>query len=151
MSEQSKGTYGSIFAARHEALEMVRSKQKKGYVNIEDVNYSGPLTMGSPDVVKYLEGGAVASPEPVEPPKPKAKPRKKRSRKEEMPELSGDQVCVAECVGNEGMEEYFDLGVDYIVERLEESSRGEKIIVMLDLTGSERLCYRDRFGKLRVE
>lgn len=144
-SEQSKGSFGTIGAARSAAMELVRTKRAKGYVNISDSEYDGPLTMSSPDLAKYLDG-EVTLPKP----EPTPKSVKLKPELEGMPKVKGDEVCVTECKDNDGMEERFDLGIAYIVTRIAKVD-GKMMAMVIDNEGKEAACYRERFGEITVE
>jgi predicted DNA-binding WGR domain protein len=148
VSEQNKGHYAHWEDASIAAQAFAKEKEKKGYVNIRSAGYVGSLTIYSPEVEKFLEpeieldlsvDDDLTSPTVSEP-------------KIAMPKLKSDEVCVAECLDNTGMEGFFDEGIDYIIESLEDGpEEGSQMMLVIDSNGLSKGCYRNRFGKFKVE
>ena len=145
MTEQVKETYSEYRQAWAVAQSMAMTKEKKGYVDIESPGYDGPLTMSSPEVAKFREKGMSGGPLPMDSVSPEPK-KQKKSKKDKIPALKPDEVMVAECKDNTGVEEDFDVGVDYIVDAV----KGDMLDVIA-LNGEKKECYRERFGVLRAE
>ena len=148
VSEQSKGIFSTIGVARSEAITVAREKRAKGYVDIDSSEYDGPLKKSSPEVAKYLEGD-VTRPETL--PEPKKSKKPKMELEDGIPVMRGDQVCVAKCLNNEGMQEQFDIGVDYIITKTFGDEGIGMMVAAIDSNGVERDCYRIRFDSFRVE
>lgn len=150
VAEQKKGTYHQWSTAMRVAEEEAGKKKKRGYIDIRSSEYDGPLTKSSPEVAKYLE------PEtdiedftgPEEPEEPKKPVKKSRG----IPKLKKDEMCVAQCIDNTGMEKFFDVGVDYIVEgAVGGTDANPQMVKVIDSNGDSKECYRDRFGDYKVE
>jgi len=149
VSEQRKGSYHRKDTAESEAHSLAMAKEKKGYVDIDSPGYDGPLTRTSPEVAKYLELDDDA---PTLPEKPKPVKKSKPKVSEGMPKLKSGEVCVAPCLDNTGTEGFFDVGVDYIVTSTEKGAEGgSQMILVIDSNGLSKGCYRNRFGKYKVE
>jgi len=152
VSQQNKGKYPSKQSALNFAQSLANQKEKKGYVNIDTGMYNGPLTRTSPEVAKFLEpeDNEIEAEDIMNAPEPEVvKPKNDAG---EIPKLKKGEVYVAKCVDNTGIEEHFDVGIDYIVLELSKGMDDEEQMVLtMTANGEQKSCYRKRFGKMRVE
>jgi predicted DNA-binding WGR domain protein len=126
--QQVKLTTDSESKAMQEQRALFQAKEKKGYRDIDDPSYVGPVDRGTKCVRDNLEDETVQ----VVPKKvPKVKPVPS-------PEPEPDELV---CKDNAGMEDLFDTGITYVVEPHKE----EGLIWVYDRYGEKTACMRDRF------
>jgi hypothetical protein len=133
---QDKLRVGNEASAVAEQVRLHKERleaRNKHYVDIEDPNYSGPLKMSTPCVAEHLAPEDSGAPPPPKPKKP------------EPPKVDPDPVDIGQsvltCIDNTGLENYFDEGVEYIVEE----HPNEEMIFVYDRFGEKQECFKERF------
>ena len=116
--------------ASAEQLEVFAQKLKAGYVDIDDSNYSGPVTTLT--VQNDMEADTAAS----------TKPKKKTVTKPKKAAPAPPKEGVAICLDNSGIEEKFDQGIEYVFEAHESDPT---MIWMYDKEGQKQECFSERF------
>jgi len=131
LQQQTKLTTNNEAAAVAEQRRLFKSKLKRGYVDIESPDYTGPLSMASPEVKANLEGSDVVV-------APKPKPPKSK------PKTNDSGEVIVECVDNSGMEDKFDAGIEYVGEIHDDDS----LVWVYDKLGHRQECFAERFKVL---
>jgi len=134
--------YKNRDAAMYAAQELFAKKQRSsGYRNIDDADYSGPVTYGS--VKDYLEGddpragsGKMDTTPTLRRPY-KKKPVRGRPRKT----VVEPEELVLRCTDNKGYEDLFDVGVTYLAVRTDDPD----MFRVTDKMGEDREVFADRF------
>lgn len=155
LQQQEKGAYATLESARREAQKLISSKLRKGYKDIESASYTGPLSVGDPEIQEWLEpereGVTVtALPMPDFPdgwadPNPEPEPSV-GPKPESDPDFEDADDVVVVCKSNLGLEESFEEGVEYLLL----ADGGGDLITVLDRLGREVEVYRDRFEEAMV-
>lgn len=139
LQQQVKLQTGNEAAARAEQRRLFEAKLKKGYIDITSPAYSGPLTMHSPDVVRNLEGPGNT---PVAP-----KPKKKVPSVAKPAPVAPQTEIIVECIDNAGLEEWFDMGIEYVGEVHSDPA----LVWVYDKVGEKQECFKERFKKVANE
>lgn len=141
LTEQSKGTYSSLSGATQAASELFHTKTKKGYVDIDSSNYSGPVTRASMEAYTEEESTAQAELNKIKNKAMAESETKKEAKPELSPSYQPGEEFVAKCLDNTGMEDYFETGITYMAEY----TKVEDIYKVYDKFGESRECFSDRF------
>jgi len=140
LHQQIKHVTQTFQEAQDKALQLFRSKIKKGYQNIEDPDYDGPLTFAR--MSEYLEHDIEAEQDSDETDNNEAVvDGAVLSGRKPVPVPQNGEDIVVMCLDNTGMEDNFSSGVTYVVE----NEIDEEMFVVSDKRGREIECYRDRF------
>ena len=137
-AQQIKGKNLTSLRAENLAVDLFDKKIsiRKGYEDIESLLYSGGLVIS--DVSEYLEGEVVATSESATPAK-KTTVKKTTVKKTEAVSEKGEMVVV--CKDNLGMEDFFDINVEYFAKHSKDAGYYD----VEDRYGSARTCNKDRF------
>lgn len=156
-----KGTYSSLTSAEAALTSLWQSQLKGGYLDIESMEYQNhmantgvsPLTLHDPQIGKHLEDDG----SPIEMECKDCKSRFDPS------DLNADGICmeceearrvakkaakkakqedeVLVCVDNSGMEDRFDIGIEYLVE----DHSANDMVYVYDKLGRKDEYFRTRF------
>jgi predicted DNA-binding WGR domain protein len=139
LKSQVKWSGNDRVAAVHAQIELFESKLKEGYVDINSFSYNDSVNYNSPYITESLElNQNKFQPEKSKP--EKSKPVKKIPLESNRMFSSGDVVV---CINNAGIEDKFDLGIDYICEKHSDS----QMIYVYDKNGVKGEFFVDRFKK----
>jgi len=149
--QQVKATVNSIVAAEVEQKRLFLEKLAKGYVDIDSSGYNGGVTRQSSFLASHLEPDTAIRQKPLvrnqnsqlpisdtEEETPQV-PDVGEETKEETAESLEDGVVI--CANNIGMEEKFDVGVEYVAEPHDDKT----LIWVYDKFGQKGEYFRDRF------
>jgi predicted DNA-binding WGR domain protein len=140
-----KGTVRTIVSAETLQKTIYNEKLAKGYVDIESANYTGGVSRNDSWLSSKMEEeiGAVSSGGQTPWPKVSKKPAPKPvasvvpAAKVVLPEDDGVLVCV----NNVGMEEKFDMGIEYVCEPHKDAA----MVWVYDKFGAKAEFFADRF------
>ena len=125
--------------AQAEQQKVFQQKLKTGYVDIDDQNYSGPVTTLTVRSDMENEPGGISKPKPK---------KKTETAKERLARLKTAKEAKAKpkegvvvCIDNAGMEDKFDKGIEYVFEAHSESV----MIWVYDKEGKKQECFSERF------
>jgi predicted DNA-binding WGR domain protein len=118
MTSQLKHGDVSQAEANMLAKALVRDKELRGYVNIENPEYSGNLSVDMPWLRKIIGCG-----------------------KEEGSSTSISDEIEVRCLNASGVEDYFDEGMTYI----SEGHTDAEMLWVYDRNGKKQECFSDRF------
>jgi predicted DNA-binding WGR domain protein len=134
LQQTFKLTSVSLAQAQAEQEKVFNQKLKAGYVNIDDVNYGGPVTTLT--VQDDMEAGDGA-PTPRKPRNIRPKENQKKAPAPKAPPKEG----VAVCLNHSGIEDKFDEGIEYVFEAHDDPT----MIWMFDKEGERQECFSERF------
>lgn len=140
-----KGTVRTIVSAETLQKTIYNEKLAKGYVDIESANYTGGVSRKDSWLSSKMEEETSAvssaaqsfSPKAPKAPKPVAPVPVVPVTKAVLPEDDGVLVCV----NNVGMEEKFDMGIEYVCEPHKDAS----MVWVYDKFGTKAEFFADRF------
>ena len=125
--------------ARASMHDLFHSKLRGGYEDVESSSYKGDVVISSSYIQSQLEPenvAAVTTPVPI-PKSPPVPPAKKDPRKARI--TVGDTAI---CIDNLGMEDRFDLNIEYVVEEHKE----DDMLWVYDKRGAKVECLKERFN-----
>ena len=126
---QIKLTTGSLNIAMREQMTLFQSKIGEGYVDIDSDVYTGPVTRDTPEIKESME--------PEFDLDGKIRIKVLKSREPVLPEI-GDTVI---CINNIGMEDKFNMGIEYICEKHPDKN----MLKVYDKNGVLGDFFKDRF------
>ena len=136
ISSQVKLRTHHEFEAYQEQRNIFNVRIKEGYKDIDDPSYTGPVKRNVAGIRENLEPEQDSDPAPfapVQPPEPPAKAKAK------VPVAEVGFVAV--CLDNKGIEEFYDMDVEYVFE----IHADESMIWVYDKFGEKRECFCARF------
>lgn len=140
LKSQVKWTGNDRMAAKSTQQGLFLSKVKEGYINIDSPSYGGGVTRQEKYIAESMECLDEAS-EKAAPAKPSLEELEKRVFNQ-IDRVLGDGDAIV-CINNAGIEDKFDLGVDYIFENHPDA----QMIYVYDKNGVKGEFFRDRFNR----
>ena len=121
---------GSLDRVHQYQLKMYESRLKKGFIDVESADYAGS-TYNRTSLAHCLESETYVPMEEVK----------------EMEEEGKDYTVI--CINNTGIEDRFDVGIEYVWERVPSLDTIEsQLICLWDKNGVKGEFFRDRFNCL---
>jgi predicted DNA-binding WGR domain protein len=149
MQVQIKGTYATLGGAQNAMQILFNEKLNKGYRNIENGGYNGPVTIGSVQSSLEAEPGVTVT-TPVDQDQVDINEAAKNSTQvqQELTKNRSTKLPVAAlrvvCINNLGIEDRFDLDAEYDAK----TCKSAEMLVVTDRNGKKDEYFAERFRKI---
>lgn len=149
MQVQIKGTYSTLGGAQNAMQILFNEKLNKGYRNIENGGYKGPVTVGSVTGSLEAEPG-VTNTTPVDQDQVDIEEAAKNSTQvqQELTKSRSAKIPAATfrvvCINNLGIEDRFDLDAEYEAK----AAKKDEMLMVTDMHGKKDEYFAERFSKV---